>query len=157
MIFVLGVTLGSTLDTGARALDGSARSGNTKVTNSTARRSGAAQEKGTRTPAQKKIDSQLLYALYRQRGEAESKGVPPGELSVRFDDKGRAIVSIRARVTKTVLAKIKSTGGKIISSFERYHDILAHVRLDKLEALAALKDVYAIMPAQEATTNDSKR
>lgn len=115
----------------------------------------AAQEKSARTPAQKKIDSQLLYALYRQRGEAEAKGVPAGELRVRFDDKGRAIVSIRARVNKTVLAKIKSIGGKIISSSERYNDIRAHVPLEKLEALAALKDVSAIMPAEEATTNNA--
>jgi hypothetical protein len=156
MILVLGVTTGSLQDTSPLAFAGSTRSGNSNVTSSTARHSSTAQEKGMRTPAQKKIDSQLLYALYRKRGEAESKGVPPGELSVRFDAEGRAIVSIRARVTKTVLAKIKSTGGKVISSFERYHDIRAHVRLEKLEALAALKDVYAIMPAQEATTNSTR-
>lgn len=111
------------------------------------------QEKGSRTPAQKKIDSQLLYAIYRKRGEAKAKGVPSGELRVRFDEKGRAIISIRARVTKTVLAKVKSLGGKIISSSETYDDILAHLSLEKLEKLAALPDVRAIMPADEATTN----
>ena len=34
------------------------------------------QEKEGRTPEQEKIDSQLLYAIYQWRGEAESKGVP---------------------------------------------------------------------------------
>jgi len=34
------------------------------------------QEKEGRTPEQEKIDSQLLYAIYQLRGEAESKGVP---------------------------------------------------------------------------------
>jgi hypothetical protein len=115
-----------------------------------------AQEKRTRTAAQQKIDSQLLYAIYRERGEAEAKGVPAGELGVKFDEQGRAIVSIRARVTKKLLAKIKSLGGKVVSSSERYNDILAHLRLRKLEELAALKDVHAIMPAQEATTNPAK-
>ena len=113
----------------------------------------AAQEKRSRTPAQKKSDSQLLYALYRKRGEARAKGVPSGELGVRYDEKGRAIVSIRARVNRTVLAKITSMGGKIISSSVRYNDIRAHVPLEKLEGLAALKDIFAIMPAEEATTN----
>jgi len=56
-------------------------------------------------------------------------------------------------VTKTVLAKIKSAGGKVVSSSERHRDIQARVPLEKLEGLAALKDVYAIMPADEATTN----
>lgn len=113
----------------------------------------SAQEKGNRTSAQKKIDSQLLYAIYRKRGEAQAKGVPAGELRVQFDGKGRAIISIRARVTKTVLAKIKSLGGEVISSSETYNDILAHLSLEKLEKLAALQDVRAIMPAEEATTN----
>jgi len=111
------------------------------------------QEKRSRTSAQKKIDSQLLYALYRKRGEARTKGVPSGELAVKFDDKGRVIVNIRARVTTTVLAKIKSAGGRIISSSARYNDIRAHLPLEKLEGLAALKDVFAIMPLEEATTN----
>ncbi|HEX8920895.1 MAG TPA: hypothetical protein VF766_05430, partial [Pyrinomonadaceae bacterium] len=76
----------------------------------------AGQEKSKRTPAQKKIDSQLLYAIYRQRGEAEAKGVPTGELGVKFDEKGRAIVTIRARVTSALLTKIKRVGGKVVSS-----------------------------------------
>lgn len=115
----------------------------------------AAQEKRGRTPAQKKIDSQLLYALYRKRGEAEAKGVPAGESGVRFDRRGRAVVSIRARVTEKLLDKIRSAGGSIISSSARYHDIRAHVPLEKLEGLAAFKDVHAIMPAEEATTNEA--
>jgi len=113
----------------------------------------ATPEKRGRTTAQKKIDSQLLFAIYRKRGEAKAKGVPSGELRVRFDEKGRAIVSIRARVTKAVLDKIKSLGGEVISSSETYKDILAHVPLEKLEKLATLQDVIAIMPAEEATTN----
>jgi len=112
-------------------------------------------EKRDRTPAQKKLDSQLLYALYRERGEGQKKGVPAGEPMVRFDEKGRAIVSIRARVTQTVLAKIKSLGGEVISSSVRYRDIQAHLSLEKLERLASLKDVYAIMPAEDATTNSA--
>lgn len=115
----------------------------------------AAQEKRGRTQAQKKLDSQLLYALYRKRGEAKAKGVPAGELMVKFDEKGRAIVSIRARVTKAILAGIEKLGGKIISSSARYSDIRAHLPLEKLEKLAALPDVRAIMPAQDATTNNA--
>jgi hypothetical protein len=115
----------------------------------------AASEKRSRTPAQQKIDSQLLYAIYRKRGEAEAKGVPPGELGVRYDEKGRALVTVRARPVAKVAAKIKRLGGAVISQFERYNDIRAAVPLEKLEALAEMKEVRAIMPAEEATTNDA--
>jgi hypothetical protein len=159
LILVFSITFVATPDTRAFALSGSTRSWmNSLGTNSTVQPiSAAAQEKAGRTPAQKKSDSQLLYALYRKRGEAEAKGVPSGELLVKFDDKGRAIVSIRARVNKTVLAKIKRSGGKIISTSQRSNDIRAHIPLEKLETLAELKDVFAIMPAEEAITNDPPR
>jgi len=114
------------------------------------------REKRERTAAQQKIDTQLLYAIYRERGEAEAKGVPPGELALKFDDKGRVLISVRARVTKALLDKIEKLGGKIVSSSARYNDIHAHLRLGKLEELAALKDVSAIMPAEEAMTNRAK-
>ena len=114
------------------------------------------REKRERTAAQQKIDTQLLYEIYRERGEAEAKGVPPGELALKFDDKGRALVSIRARVTKALLDKIEKLGGKIVSSSARYNDVRAHLPLAKLEELAAWKDVNAIMPAEEAITNRAK-
>ena len=124
------------------------------ASNANAASSSAAQEKSARTPAQQKIDSQLLYALYRQRGEAEAKGVPATmELRVKFDEKGRAIVSIRARVNRKLLLKIKRLGGSVTSSSEEYRDIQAHLALERLEELTALKDVIAIMPADEAMTD----
>jgi hypothetical protein len=114
------------------------------------------QEKRARTAAQKKIDTQLLYALYRQRGEAEAKGVPPGDLRVKLDAKQRALVSIRARVSKDLLATIKTLGGEVVSSSARYSDIRAYLPLGKLEDLAGSPDVRAIAPADEATTNRGK-
>jgi len=47
-------------------------------------------EKESRTPAQQKINSQLLFEIYRLRGEAERKGVPPGPTGVKIDALGRA-------------------------------------------------------------------
>jgi hypothetical protein len=123
-------------------------------TDAAQRDGGAVGEKASRTPAQRKLDSQLLYAIYRKRGEAEAKGVPAGEPSVRFDDEGRAFVTVRARPVGKVLAKIKRLGGVVISHSERYNDIRAIMPLEKLETLAALKEVIAIMPADEATTNE---
>jgi hypothetical protein len=153
---MLSAAFAAPLNTRACAGSRSAQSNiNSNSENSTTSVQGSnkVQEKRTRTATQQKIDSQLLYALYRKRGEAEAKGVPTGELRVKFDEKGRAMVTIRARVSKALLAKIKGMDAEIVSSSERYNDIRANVPLERLEELAALKDVRAIMPAEEATTN----
>ena len=114
------------------------------------------KEKVARTAALGKIDPQLLYALYRQRGDAETKGVPEGDLRVKFDDKRRAFVTIRARVTKDLLSTIRKTGGEVVSSSVEYSDIRAYMPLEKLESLAGSKDVRAIMPADESTAGRIK-
>lgn len=102
-------------------------------------------EKASRTAAQKKIDSQLLYALKQKRGETE--GVPTEPIDIEVDQKGRALVDISANVTPHVESQIRKLGGAIVSSDERYHTIRARLALEKLDALAGLKDVRFIAPA----------
>jgi len=103
-----------------------------------------ADEKESRTPAQKKIDSQLLYALKQKRGI--TKGVPSERINIEVDQKGRALVDITAIVTPQVMAQIRKLGGEVISDDARYHTIRARLALEKLEALAKLKDVRFIAP-----------
>ena len=105
----------------------------------------AQSEKASRTAAQKKIDSQLLYALKQKRGETE--GVPTDPIQLDLDAKDRALVDISANVTRQVQSQIRKLGGAIQSQDERYHTIRARLALEKLEALAALKDVRFIGPA----------
>jgi hypothetical protein len=110
-------------------------------------------EKESRTPAQRKIDSQLLYELYRLRGEAKRKGVPPDPTGVRIDGKKRALVDVRAEVTPKLEKKVRSLGGTIQSTSREYRSIIAWIPLKKLERLAEDPAVHAIGPAAEATTN----
>ena len=118
-----------------------------------ARPRGEAQsEKESRTPAQRKINSQILYEIYRRRGEAESKGVPPGETGVNIDGRGRALVDVRADVTPALQKKIRGLGGAIVSTSEAHRSILARIPLLKLERLAEDPAVRFIEPAAEATT-----
>jgi len=102
-------------------------------------------DKASRTAAQKKIDSQLLYALKQKRGE--TRGVPTEPIKLDLDQKERALVDITANVSPYVESRIRKLGGAIVSSDERYHTIRARLALEKLEALAALKDVSFIAPA----------
>jgi hypothetical protein len=112
----------------------------------------AAGEKEGRTPAQQKINSQLLYEIYRLRGEAVRKGVPPGPTGVTIDGRGRALVDIRVDPTPALQNKIRRAGGVVLSTSARDRSVIARVPLRKLETLAADPAIRFIEPAAEATT-----
>ncbi len=109
-------------------------------------------EKEQRTPAQQKINSQLLYEIYRLRGEADRKAVPPGPTGVKIDARGRALVDIRADPTPALQNSIRRVGGLVLSTSVRGRSIIARVPLLKLETLAADPAVRFIEPAPESTT-----
>jgi len=111
------------------------------------------REKESRTPAQKKIDSQLLYAIYQMRGQARKKGTPTTEIRLRKDEKGRVLVDVRAQVTEKLVSRMTKLGGAVVSRSESYHSILAYLPLGKLEALAKYKEVVFISPASEPVTH----
>lgn len=113
----------------------------------------AYQEKDQRTSEQQKIDSQLLYAIYQMRGEAEAKGVPTEPIPLEKDAKGRVLVDIRAPVTKKLLARIKKLSGTVLSSSDQYHSIIAYLPLGKLETLARSREVKFIAPKAQSMTN----
>jgi hypothetical protein len=109
-------------------------------------------EKESRTPAQQKIGSQLLYEIYRLRGEARQKGVPEGPTLVRIDAKKRALVDVRAEVTPALEKKLNALGATIVSTSREYHSIVAWVPLLALERIAADRTVTAIGMAARAQT-----
>ena len=115
------------------------------------------QEKEARTPAQRKINSQLLYEIYRRRGLADKKGIPPGPTDVRIDKAGRALVDVRADVTPAIEKKIRDLHGIVISMSGRDQSIIARIPILNLERLAGDPRVRAIEPAAEAITNSPKR
>jgi hypothetical protein len=112
----------------------------------------AVAEKESRTPAQQKINSQLLYEIYRVRGEADRKGVPPGPTGVKIDARRRALVDVRAAVTPELQQKIRDLGGAVLATSGPDRSILARVPLRNLERLAAESAVQFIEPAAEAIT-----
>ena len=109
-------------------------------------------EKESRTPAQRKIGSQLLYEIYRLRGEARSKQVPEEPTLVRVDAKKRALVDVRAEVPPALEKKLGKLGATIVSTSREYRSIIAWVPLLALERLADDRTVSAIQPAAQAQT-----
>jgi hypothetical protein len=110
---------------------------------------GAPSEKDERTPAQRKINSRLLYEIYRLRGVAVQKNVPPGPTGVKIDSKGRAHVDVRAVVTDAFTRKLLDLGATRESISLEQHSILAWIALLQLERVADDPAVRAIEPAAE--------
>jgi len=111
------------------------------------------QEKESRTAAQKKIDSQLLYAAKENRGERITNEVETLEVNVNADENGVVPVDIQANVTRDLLKSIARLGGEIVFASAQYRSVTARVPLQALEQIAASGDVNFIYPADRARTN----
>ena len=109
------------------------------------------QEKLSWTPAQRKIDSQLIFESKKQKKQLIAEGVDTLETGIELDKQGRVLVDIKtsaARLVEPVLAKL---GGEVTSLFPK--DIRARVPLSAIEGLAATPEVIHIMPAATYMTN----
>ena len=112
-------------------------------------------ERDARTLAQKKIDPNILSAIYRRRGDVRRKAVltnaqnrPASPVSpVQVDRHGRAFVDVRAQVRPELEKKIKALGGSVVTTSRDYDSIVGWIPLQTLERLAADPAVRAIEPA----------
>jgi hypothetical protein len=112
-------------------------------------------EKESRTPAQKKLDSQLVYAIKQRNGQAVAAGAPMLEVNVDADASGMVTVDISADVTDELLSTLKAMGVQYSNVFPRYHALRAVASLDQLEAIAGLAEVRFVQPKQGYTTNQA--
>ena len=130
------------------------------------------QQKLERTPAQRKMDSQLIYALHTSALKLAAPDLQP-DLQIAGD--GRVLVDITAVLSKEmpggppstaarprgplpservgVLGRIEDLGGTVVNSFPEYRAVRAFLPLSSLETLAEDPDVLFIERAAEATTN----
>jgi hypothetical protein len=105
--------------------------------------------KGALTPAQEKIDSNLLAAIKQSRGEA---GDQPQQNGVQVDADGRTVVDITAFVTPALIDRLNELGAEVLFSSTRFRSIRARIALNQVETIAAQPDVVFIQPKQEGTT-----
>ena len=63
-------------------------------------------EKETRTPAERKIDSQLLYARRMQQGLPIAPGVQTLEVDIPHAADGHAIVDVKATLTDALMVQL---------------------------------------------------
>ena len=107
-------------------------------------------EKSLRTPAQQKMDSQLIYALLRSRNQNIAPGFNALRIGVNVDGAGAVEVDIQGTVTPALLNAITAGGGKIVNSVPQFASVRATVSLALAETLAARPDVRFVRPAVKA-------
>lgn len=111
------------------------------------------EEKLGRTPAQKKVDSQLLYATRQKRQGVAVSGVSAFRPSLELEADGRVLVDVRALVSPGLINAIRANGGVVLNSFPRYATLRALVPVEAAEALAQRPEVRFIRPAARAMVN----
>jgi uncharacterized repeat protein (TIGR01451 family) len=110
-------------------------------------------EKAARSPAQRKMDSQIIYALKKARKTLPTPAANNLILGVTPDANGMILVDLDAEVTGAVLKHITESGGEIVVSVPRFRSVRARVPLETVEALAAHPDVKFVRPADRAMNN----
>jgi hypothetical protein len=110
-------------------------------------------DKASRTPAEQKIDSQLLIEIVRRDPRSVRKNALLPKTAIRIDGKQRAYVDVRADVTPALLKTIRSLGSDVVSTSAEYRSILAWIPLLKMRQLAGDPLVQSIMPAAQAINN----
>src|SRR6185295_14741552 len=77
------------------------------------------EEKESRTAAQQKIDSQLLYAIKMRRGERIAATVQTLTVEVGADDSGRVTVDISAIIDDQLLNDLRGMGVEVSTVFRK--------------------------------------
>src|SRR4051812_20793359 len=114
-------------------------------------------EKASRTPAQLKMDSQLVYAAKMARGEPIASNV--ATLRVTFSDVNDqgVVLDVRADVSDTLLDQMRQLGAAVLDASPIYRNIRIRVGVGQIEAIAGLPDVTYVQPKQEAITYRMER
>ncbi len=104
-------------------------------------------DKSSRTPAQKKISSELLDRIHGKQNKTRQPTTPETRSNDDAQPENITLVDIKAEVTESLLLHIETLGGVIINNFPEYQAIRAEIPVEELETLAESSDVESIRAA----------
>ena len=112
-------------------------------------------EKRARTPAERKLDTALLYAYRRSRSEAMVAGLPP---LTRVADRanvqsGMVVVDVQAEVTEDLRQAVADLGGSVVSAYPAFGSLRARVPVHRLVELAERPEIRFIGPEEGFIVN----
>ena len=102
------------------------------------------KDKEARTPAQKKLDSHLIYAAREAADGQAFKALPQFRSNVKLGGKGRVVVEIKGTITPELLEAIAAQGGKVVESYPASGLVRVKMPVLNLEGLAARPEVQFI-------------
>jgi subtilisin-like proprotein convertase family protein len=108
------------------------------------------QEKAARTPAERKIDSQLLYAMRMAQGQPVAPGVQTLAVDIPRATDGHAIVDVKAAPGARLATRLQALTDSVVAFGA--DTVQLHLDLAELEALAADPDVRWIQPQRPPAT-----
>ena len=106
-------------------------------------------EKDSRTPAQQKIDSQLLYEQKMESGQPIANGIWAVETDLPYAADGHLVVDVQTRA-EGVAARLAAAGIEVVSASADGLTLRAHLDIDQVEMIAADPDVEFIQAQQRA-------
>jgi MYXO-CTERM domain-containing protein len=104
-------------------------------------------EQESRSPAERKMSSQLVLAAKRHRGDPSVAALSGMRSNTKLSASGTVRVDIKGEVDEALLARIRALGGEVVASVPRFDAVQAELPLLELEALAGEHSVRSIMPA----------
>lgn len=109
------------------------------------------EEKNSRTPAQQKIESQLLQAMRESKGQKMAPGTFLEPVKTEADATGNLEIDIRVTlVDDRVIGKIEGLGGRVTYEGWGFGMIRARVNFNIIESIAALPEVKYVARAERA-------
>ena len=110
-------------------------------------------EKRRRSPVERKIDSQLLYAARMHKGLPITAEVRTLETHVEIGEEERTVVDITADVNGDLIEKLHELGVQLKNVSRLSGTLRASVRIDQITAVASLPQVIYVAPKQLAFTS----
>ena len=103
-------------------------------------------DKASRTPAQRKVDSSLLYGARMTRGLAAAPGVSTLRVTLPMTPDQRVVLDVRADVSDALIDRLRGMGLEVTSAIARYRHLSVRAPLDLVESIAALPEVESVAP-----------
>lgn len=110
------------------------------------------QEKASRTPAQQKIDSNVLYTIRMLAGKPAAPGVSYLYTGVDLDTHNNIVVDIVANVTDSLLEQLTASGAQLLYVNRDLRSIRATIPPELIENLAASPEIIFVSPKQGSMT-----
>lgn len=116
------------------------------------------EEKDSRTPAQQKISSAILYTIKANRQERLLNRVPQLNTFVKVNAGNKVRINIETTVpiTTQLLQKIQASGAQILSAVPEYNTVQVFVPLTQVEFLAGFPEISSLKPYIKPLTNVGK-